>query len=349
MQRQRSILAIMLALAFALSACVSTPVRHAPRAQATFVASFPDYGGQSVSWPIFHHPTPAPRAFGAVVTTSRFLLASGGALPAGLTLPRIGGTDQNPTIMTPCGKVATYAGGTFTWIAPASSNRTVVVLDPGHGGQDSGAVAPDGTKEATRVLELAELVRDDLAGSVNAVVLTRTSDADTSLQYRATLGDALRATLSVSIHLNDGADVLNAPHPGTETFGSLADPNGRRAAGVLFVAERQYLDTLTSRIPGGWASDSDAGALYRIGSRGDFYFLLRESHTTWVISEALYITHPPETRLIADPAVRSGLAHAIANGIRAFIASTQPGSGWRNPLPRPDTPGIPIPCTDPVG
>jgi N-acetylmuramoyl-L-alanine amidase len=298
-----------------------------------------------VSWPSFDRATPPPPALGAVVTTSRWQLADGTTLAPDLTLPRVGGTDAAPAVMTPCGRVATFAHGTFTTIPPGTAAGPLVLLDPGHGGEDSGAVAPDGTEEAVRALQIATLVRDDLRGI--DVVMTRTGNQDRSLQYRVALGDALRAAIAVSIHLNANPDTTSSPVPGVETFGSLADPNGRRAAGVIYEAERAYLDTLTPRV-GRWAANVDSGALYRIGSHGDYYFQLRQSHVTWVISESLYITNPPETKLVADPSVRAGIAQAIANGIRAYLSSSAHGSGWKTPVKRPDTSGGTPLCKEPV-
>ncbi|MCA1834398.1 MAG: N-acetylmuramoyl-L-alanine amidase [Actinomycetota bacterium] len=305
------------------------------------------YGGDDVAWPNLKHPIPAPPTLGAILTTGRVMLDSGRAFPAGLSLPRIGGTATSPLVLTPCNHRVRITGGAFRAVAPAAPGETLVVLDPGHGGHEPGAVAKDGTREATRNLQLSLAVRDALDGHVDRVVLTRTMDRDTSLAFRVALADALRAGLTVSLHLNAVPDGPS-DHPGTSTFASLAEKNGRRAAGVLFQAERRYLETLTPELRGKWVANRDAGALYRIGSRGDFYYQLRNSHVPWVISEALYISNPAEAALIARPDVRAGLAHAIAGGIVEYFGAKDPGSGWRRPLPRPSGPaGGEIPCAEP--
>jgi len=305
------------------------------------------YGGNDVVWPSRARSTPARPALGAVVTNALAPLTNGRALQAGLTLPIIGGSAASPEVLTPCLRKVTLTGTGFTTIAPATDAQRIVVVDAGHGGVDRGATAPDGTRESLRNLQVAELVRDDLEGSVARVVMTRTTNRVTQLGFRTTLADALRANFAISIHFNASPDGLST-HPGTTTFGAVADPDGRRAAGVLFEAERSYVDTLTPRLRGRWASYRDSGALYRLGSRGDYYFQLRESHVTWVISEAMFISNEPESRLLARADVRAGLANAIASGVMRYLDSDASGSGWRNPIPRSDPKAAPDPpCTDP--
>jgi N-acetylmuramoyl-L-alanine amidase len=299
-----------------------------------------------VVWPKLRHPFPAPPALGAVFTTGRVTLRSGEALPAGLWMPRVGGTVSSPLVLTPCNRRVEVTGGSFTFVPPATAGETLVVLDPGHGGHDSGAVAKDGTREAVRNLQIALAVRDDLSGRVSRVVMTRTTDRDTSLGYIVALGDSLRAGFAVSVHLNASPDGPSR-NPGTSTFASAADSRGRRAAGVLFQAERRYLETLTPQLHGTWVANRDAGALYRVGSRGDYYYQLRNSHVPWVISESLYISNPPEANLVARADVRAGLARAIAGGILDYLRTADPGSGWRVPLPRPSGSGAEPPCDDP--
>jgi len=336
--------ALVVAMAFALAACTGGSAGvGGPRPPI----SSPLYGGGDVVWPVRARTTPAPPAFGAVVTDAPAPLTNGRALQAGLTLPIVGGTPDSPEVMTPCARIVRLLGSGFTTIAAATRAEKIVVVDAGHGGIDHGATAPDGTRESLRNLQVAELVRDDLQGSVGRVVMTRTTDRVTQLRFRTALADALNASFAISIHFNASPDGYST-HPGTTTFGSVEDPNGRRAAGVLFEAERSYLDTLSPILHGRWASYADSGALYRLGSRGDFYFQLRESHVTWVINEAMFISNEPESRLLARADVRAGLASAIATGVKRYLGSDVSGSGWRTPIPRGDPKAAADPpCSDP--
>ena len=285
------------------------------------------------------------------MTTLRADIVGGGTLAPGLTLPRVGGTAASPLVLTPCERRVQLSGRGLTAIPPSTGQDTLVVIDPGHGGHADGAVAVDHTREADVVLALAQQVRADLTGRVSRVVMTRTQDFDVSLGFRVALADALRADLAVSVHLDANARTTTSPVPGTQVYGAVADPHGRRAAGVLYQAERRYLDTLAPRVGNHWATRRNTGAIYRLGGHGDYYFLLRNSHVTWVISEAMFLTNPPEEALVKNAAVQAGLARAIAGGIVDYVGTPEPGSGWRTPHPQPADPAPPGgggSCVDPA-
>ncbi len=274
-------------------------------------------------------------------TLERVQRSDGGTLAAGLLLPRVSAT----RVLTPCGDRVSLTGRTER--VPARGSSPLVLLDPGHGGHADGTKAPDGTREADRVLDVARRTEQALTGT--RVLLTRRADHDATLPFRIAPSDALRPDLSISIHF-DAAPETTSPFPGTRVFGSVSDPQGRRAAGVVYEPLRRYLQTLTSRVGGTWASDRVPGALYRLGSRDtDYYGLLRRAHTPWVIAEPMFLSDPQEAALLEDPAVREGLARAYAEATRAFLRGAA-GSGWVVPEPDPADPA-PAPdqtvCTDP--
>ncbi|HVF18958.1 MAG TPA: N-acetylmuramoyl-L-alanine amidase [Mycobacteriales bacterium] len=296
---------------------------------------------------------PAPAALGAVVTRRIAARSDGGTLAAGLVLPRVGGTASAPTVLTPCGRRTTLRSADVQAIAPSSAaglpkkpTDVLVVIDPGHGGPARGTQSPDGVPEKLRNLEISREVVKSLAGRGPRVVLTRDRDMDATLPFRVALADALRADVAVSVHLNAEPDVLGGTTPGLETYASIAEPAGRRLAGVLYAHQRAYLDTLG----GPWARDRDAGAKYRRRADGqDYYGLLRRAHRPFAISESLFLSEPREAALIARPEVRTGLARAIADGIVAFTTTREPGSGWVTPYPRAGDPGGAAgTCTDPA-
>jgi N-acetylmuramoyl-L-alanine amidase len=281
----------------------------------------------------------------------RVQLAGGGTLAAGLTLPRLGGTAAEPLVLTPCSRQVRIVGGGEQAVPASTSRDTLVVIDPGHGGDADGTVAADGTREADMVLLLATELHKDLVGVADRVVMTRTRDFAATLAFRVALADALRADLALSVHLDANPRTTTNPVPGTQAYGALSDPDGRRAAGVIYQAERRYLDALAPRVGHRWAARRNYGALYRQGSHGDYYFVLRESHVPWVINEAMFLTVPREQALISDPVVRRGLARALAVGVRDFLGAREPGSGWRRPSPQPADPPPPGGsgrCTDPA-
>ncbi|MDQ1711865.1 MAG: N-acetylmuramoyl-L-alanine amidase [Frankiaceae bacterium] len=302
------------------------------------------FGGEDVRWPRTAESTTAPRALGAVVTLRVARTGDGGTLAAGLTLPRTGGSAAAPVVMTPCGRSVALAARDLRVIAP-SGDDVLVVIDPSHGGPQLGAVAPNGDREKDRVLQIALEARTALAGRVGRVVLTRERDYEETLGFRAALVDALRADAAVSVHLNASPDGPRTT-PGTETFGSTADGEGRRFSGVVYERIRRYLQTL----PGPWVGDRDAGAKYRVSAAGrDYYGLLRLAHRPFVIAESLYLSSPHEAALVARPDVRRALGTAIADALVAFTTTAAPGSGWVTPYARPADPNSPDRhvCVDP--
>ncbi|MFN2624575.1 MAG: N-acetylmuramoyl-L-alanine amidase [Mycobacteriales bacterium] len=313
---------------------VSPPVTTSPS---------PTAAAATVPWPHLPRPTP-PRALGAYRTTRTTRLSGGGTIAGGLVLPRVGGTQDAPVVLTPCGRRVTPERAALSYLSPGDGGplpkaaaHVVVVVDPGHGGAARGAKGADGSDEADRVLEISREVRSALAGRVARVVLTRDRDMDARQSYRVAVADALNADAAVSVHLNSEPDGPRAT-PGLETYGSVAGSAGRRFAGVMYASERGYLDGLG----GPWVGDRDAGAKYRTGRNGrDYYGLLRQAHVPWVISESMFITAPREAALVAQPAVRRSLGRAIADGLVSFTQTDAAGSGWVTRYPRPPAPPAP--------
>ncbi|MDR6225458.1 N-acetylmuramoyl-L-alanine amidase [Desmospora profundinema] len=102
----------------------------------------------------------------------------------------------------------------------------VIVLDPGHGGKDPGAVA-NGLQEKKLVLDIAKRVRKELNDqySGHRVILTRDRDQFVSLQKRCDIANQAKAACFVSIHVNAG---------GGTGFESFVVPNAHpRSAGLL--------------------------------------------------------------------------------------------------------------------
>jgi N-acetylmuramoyl-L-alanine amidase len=222
-----------------------------------------------------------------------------------------------------------------------------VVLDPGHGGGETGAVGPAGTQEKAVNLAVAEATKVELERLGATVVLTRTSDYRITLLARAAIASALHPLLFVSIHHNADPD---GPHdgPGSETYAQIGIDASRRASGLVWEEVTRAL----SQYQVAWVGDSDAGAKYRPASDGgDYYGILRRPRPIpTVLSEAAFLTNPPEEALLRDPAVQRVEGEAIARAIVRFATTTDPGSGFVTPYPRtqPAGPGGGAEgCTDP--
>jgi N-acetylmuramoyl-L-alanine amidase len=222
----------------------------------------------------------------------------------------------------------------------AEHRRTVsrVVLDPGHGGYDSGATGPTGLKEKDVTLEIAKRTKPILASAGMDVVLTRDDDRFVTLEERTARANQLGADLFVSIHCN--AAPTGARH-GVETYvldttrdeiaqRVAARENGASAAATAelgsILANMRLADQAThsTRLAellqkSAMASihpvhpDTLDGGVHYAG-----FYVLVGARMPAVLFETSYISNAAEEQRLADDDYKGRLADAIANAIRAY-------------------------------
>jgi N-acetylmuramoyl-L-alanine amidase len=226
-------------------------------------------------------------------------------------------------VTTPCGNTAVVQG--------TPVGQAQVVLDAGHGGDESGAVGPNGLTEAKLNLAVAQQAKAALERSGVSVVLTRTADYRMTLESRAKVALAVHPNAFVSVHHNAEPDGP-FPRPGTETYYQVATPESKRLAGLVY----EEVVTALSRFQAPWVADTDAGAKYRKNSAGDDYYgILRRTHgVVGALAELAFITDPAEADLLARPDVQQVEGEAVARGIVRFLTSKDRGSGFTEPYPR---------------
>ena len=259
--------------------------------------------------------------------------------PKGYVLP-VEGTDPGGwVVQTPCGNRAILAGG-----RPLAG--ATVLLDPGHGGGETGAVGPNGLREANVNLGVSLQARSALQAAGVNVVMTRTTDLRVVLSTRSRLGLKLHPQAYVSIHHNSSPD---GPHqgPGTETYYQFRSASSKRLAGLVYEEVSRALAAYQLA----WVGQADAGAKYRLNEKGgDYYHMLRETAgVTTALAELAFISNPPEAGLLARPDVQQVEGQAVARGILRYLRTQDPGSGYVTPLPRPsfDNGGGGEGCVDP--
>ena len=243
--------------------------------------------------------------------------------PSGLVLPvRAANPDGTYSVQTPCAEVATVSG------TPVSGAH--VVLDPGHGGDEPGAVGPNGLAERDLNLAIALRAAEILRSQGATVVLTRDRDVRMTLSTRGELTTALHPMAFVSIHHNAAPDGPS-PIPGTEVYFQVASPGSRRLAGLLVEEIRAFLTPFG--VP--WVSDAVNGARARIRADGtDHYGMLRRTAgVDAVLSEAAFISNPPEAELFARADVQEGEAQAMARAIVRFLLGESAAEAAYDPNP----------------
>ena len=172
----------------------------------------------------------------------------------------------------------------------------MIVIDPGHGGDDSGDVTPAGTTEADACWAIATRLADRLASFGARVRFTRTEPENPDTSTRALRANDIDADLFVSIHLNAHAEPT-AEGTSTYFFG------GSRAGEAVADQVQEQLVRL---------------GLRDCRSHARSYQLLRETRMPAILVEPVFISNPDEAKRLQDHEFLGDVADAIAAGIRRF-------------------------------
>ena len=196
-----------------------------------------------------------------------------------------------------------------------------IVIDPGHGGTDSGARSVMGygvEKEFT--LDWARRLGGLLATNGWQVFLTRTTDIDMPLPNRVAFADAHHADLFLSLHFNSAAPDQN--QAGLETY--CLTPTG-----MISSVTRGYDDDPGLSFPNNAFDEQNLqlallvhrallpvnGQLDRGVRRARYLGVLRNQNRPAVLIEGGYLSNPREARLISSAAYRQKLAEAVAGAL----------------------------------
>ena len=175
--------------------------------------------------------------------------------------------------------------------APNPLFGKIIVIDPGHGGTDDGAVA-NGVREATVNLAVGLKIRDKLAATGATVILTRTRDVSLELKARVDIAKATDADIFVSVHANS---LTNQEISGIISFYQ----NGRSNNLAAFIQQ---------------ALVKESGATDK-GVRPENFYVMRENYITATLIEMGFLTNAPEALRLTDETYQNKIAEGIANGI----------------------------------
>jgi N-acetylmuramoyl-L-alanine amidase len=222
-----------------------------------------------------------------------------------------------------------------------AAGRPIVVIDPGHGGRDPGAVSVSGAvAEKQLTLALARELRDRLVerGRVR-VALTRDSDRYLSLEERAGVARGLGASLFLSLHMD------SAPNPlarGASVY-SLSDVASDAEAARFAAAEnaggitraddgsvRSMLSDLALRSLMSASADLASRLVRKSAARVEMrpephrfatFHVLRRAEAPAVLFEAGYVSNADDELLLRSPEHRAALVAGLAETIEADVAA----------------------------
>ena len=212
-----------------------------------------------------------------------------------------------------------------------------VILDPGHGGDSTGTVAPGGLMEKDLTLDIAERLARLLEQRAYTVELTRRRDEDVSLEDRARMANESRGDIFLSIHVN----WFETKVRGVETYylGPTDDPyltqlaaRENRDSGYSMADFRKLLEQVYVHARQGesrrLASDVHR-ALYRSltatspeledrGVKRAPFAVLTGTEMPAILAEVSSLSNDDEARLLATPDYRQQIAHALFEGIVTY-------------------------------
>ena len=193
----------------------------------------------------------------------------------------------NPNIRTPQPRIRS--------IVP--KGKLLVVIDPGHGGKDPGAIGISGLEEKDIILPIGRRVAAILQQNGVQAVMTRDSDYFVSLPGRVEMAERANADVFVSIHANSAG--ANRPEiSGLETY---YYDNGLRLARTVHNRILQSLNIKDRRV------------------RKARFYVLRKSSMPSILVETGYVTGREDAAKLSTSAYQNQMAEAIAQGILQYL------------------------------
>lgn len=250
----------------------------------------------------------------------------------------------------------TTSAGAFIGPSPpvtATDRLIVVALDPGHGGEDPGAIGPGGTQEKDVVLQLAFLLRErinaaSVKGNPMRAYLTRDADFFVPLHVRVQKARRVQADLFVSLH----ADAFYTPAPQGASVFALSQGGASSSAARWMAAKENKADLIgglnvkakdaevqsalldmstTAQISdslklGGTLLGEMArvGKLHKGRVEQAAFAVLKAPDIPSVLVEAAFISNPEEEKKLLNADYQNQVADALMRGISAYFGKNPP-------------------------
>ena len=236
--------------------------------------------------------------------------------------------------------------------AAKGDNRPLIVLDPGHGGIDTGAIAPTGQMEKDIVLDFAKRLRALLEKSGKyRVIMTRTDDTYIPLDDRVRIARRADASLFVSIHADSlprnegdarGATVYTLSNKASDAQAAeLADKENRSdviagvdlqsepndVAGILIDLAERETKTFSMQFAHDVVGDlRGVTRLHKAPIKSAGFRVLRDPDVPSVLVELGYVSDPQDLKLLMSNAWRDRTAASIGKAIDTYFSTHMAGA-----------------------
>jgi len=191
-------------------------------------------------------------------------------------------------------------------IQKAPLQGKLVVIDPGHGGSDTGAIGPHNVMEKNVTLAISKELRNLLTNAGATVIMTRTTDKDVAyagaddkeeLATRVAIANKANADLFVSIHADSFSDLAG----GTTTYSYDAKDDS-----IAPLVQANLVAQLK---------------LYDRGVQQSDFYVLKNTNMPAILTEAAFISNPKEEKLLTNSSFDKKVAVGIYNGIKQYFGS----------------------------
>ncbi|VVD65845.1 N-acetylmuramoyl-L-alanine amidase [Pandoraea eparura] len=233
---------------------------------------------------------------------------------------------------------------------PKTARLLTIALDPGHGGEDPGAIGSSGTYEKVVVLQIAKRLREKIDAQPNMrAMMTRDADFFVPLGVRVQKARRVDADLFMSIH----ADAFTSPSANGASVFALSERGATSATARLLektqnasdliggvnikTNDRAVAHALLDMSTTAQIRDSKVfgtALLAEIGTVADrlhskyveqaAFAVLKAPDIPSVLVETAFISNPKEEQSLNDPAYQERLANALLKGIKAYFAKNPP-------------------------
>ena len=218
-----------------------------------------------------------------------------------------------------------------------------VVIDPGHGGHDTGAIGARKTREKDIALLISLKLRDRLTAEGFEVILTRQDDSFVRLEDRAKLANEGQGDLFVSVHCNS-APTKKLRGIETYTLNTSSDRYSTRlaarenASSERAISDLQYIladlstkanteqsSRLASSVQQSLIAHLRAKhrAVVDLGTKEALFYVLLGVRMPAILVETSFLSNPEEEQRLSSKGYQAEIAAAIAAGIEEFLGSGQ--------------------------